>query len=115
MNFTNNNYNANEFAYKDESRLRGISLKGLIVILILVLVAFASIAEELNLEFGKEKYTIDEIEEMAEEYFEDAEDMGYSIYRAESYVIRRLEDAGIKVDRYNISIDRYGNVEVEAK
>ena len=115
MNFTNNNYNANEFAYKDEARMRGISLKGLIAILVIVFVTFGSIAEELDLEFGKGKYTIDEIEEMAEEYWEDAKDMGYSIYRAEDYVIRKLEDAGIKMDRYNIHFDRYGNVRVEAK
>ncbi len=117
-NFTNYNYNVNEFAYKDEARIRGISLRGLIIILIIAAIAFFGIVEEMDIEldlFG-EKYTIYEIEEMAEEALEDAEDIGYSSRNLkEAYIKRILEREGVEVDRYNITIDRYGNVNVEAK
>ncbi|MBR6641803.1 MAG: hypothetical protein IKL08_06400 [Clostridia bacterium] len=113
--FTNNNYNVNEFAYKDEARIRHISLKGLVIILVIAFAVFGSIAEELDFEFGKSHYTIYEIEEMAEEFWEDAEDLGYSKYRREDYAIDKLEDMGVEVERYNITFDYWGDAEVEAK
>ena len=114
-NFTNNNYNANEFAYKDEARVRGISLKALIVILVIACMVFGSIADELNIEFGRSKYTIDEIEEMAEDYWEDAEYLGYGRYERVDYAMDKLEDKGVELERYDIKFDYRGEVEVRAK
>ena len=115
-NFTNNNYNVNEFAYKDEARVRGISLKALIVILVIACMVFGSIAEELNIEFGeRSKYTIDEIEEMAEDYWEDAERLGYGRYERVDYAMDKLEDRGVELERYNIKFDYKGEVDVRAK
>ena len=115
--FTNNNFNANEFVYKDEARVRGISLKGLIIILIIVGVIFGQIAEEFDLAFSFNKeYTIYEIEDMAEEFLDDAEDYGYKTRQTkELYVKRKLKEKGVEVDRYNITVDLYDNVDVEAK
>ncbi len=115
--FTNNNYNVNEFAHKDEAKVRGVSLKGLIIILVIVFVIFSQIAEELNLNFnlGPREYTIYEIEEMAEEFWEDAEDMGYSRNLREDYVLNNLEDIGVEIDRYNITFDYWGEVRVDGK
>ena len=114
-NFTNNNYNVNEFAYKDEARVRGISLKGLIVILVIACMVFGSIADELNIEFGRSKYTIDEIEEMAEDYWEDAEYLGYGRYERVDYAMDKLEDKGVELERYDIKFDYRGEVDVRAK
>ena len=52
---------------------------------------------------------------MAEEFWEDAEDLGYSKYRREDYAIDKLEDMGVEVERYNITFDYLGDAEVEAK
>lgn len=113
--FTNNNFNVNEFAYKDEARVRGISLKWLVVILVIACMVFGSIAEELDIEFRKNKYTIDQIEEMAEEYWAYAQCMGYDRYERVDYAMDKLEDRGIEIERYNIEFDYRGEANVRAK
>ena len=114
-NFTNNNYNANEFQYKDEARVRGISLKGLIVILVVACMIFSYIVDELDFEFRKSKYTILEIEVMAEEYWEDARRFGYGRYERIDYALDKLEDKGIELEKYNIEFDYSGEANVQAK
>lgn len=113
--FTNNNFNVNDFAHKDEARIRHISLKGLLIIFVIVFMIFGGIMEELDIDLTKEKYTISEIEDMAEDFWEDAEDMGYNRRLRESYAIRKLEDKGVKTDKYYIDFDIYGDANVEAK
>ena len=52
---------------------------------------------------------------MAEEFWEDAANEGMARSLRYDYVIDKLEEKGVEINRYNITFDYMGNADVEAK